>query len=162
MSFNAPKTIKKTEEAMTPLEKANRDRFINEYLVDWRGPQAWIRAGGSESNASIKARELLKEPYVARKIREQVDLIEQSQLINRNRVLAGLVREANYLGVGASHSARVAAYTVLAKILGMEASIKVDHEIRGGVMLIPAGVPVEDWEKNAIDVQSQLKLDVRK
>jgi phage terminase small subunit len=162
LSKTAKKLLRRTEENLTPLMKQRRDQFIAEYLVDWRGPAAWIRSGGSPNSAAKMAYELLREPYVTRKIREQVDAMEEANLINRNRILAGLVREANYQGVGASHGARVSAYHVLAKILGMEAPVKVEAQVSCGVMLIPAGTSVDNWERDAIDVQAQLKADVRK
>ncbi len=151
--------LRMTEENLTPRMKARRDAFIAEYLVDWSGPNAMIRSGGSPSTACKLARQYLHEPYVAKKIRECIDALEEAGLINRKRVLAGLVREANYHGIGASHGARVSAYGVLAKILGMEAAQKVDVKV--GVMVVPMAATPEDWEKQAIEGQAKLKSDVR-
>lgn len=154
--------MRRTEENLTPTMRFRRDAFIAEYLVDWSGPMAWIRSGGSPNSAAKMAYELLREPYVTRKIRECIDSLEEAKIINRNRILAGLVREANYQGIGASHGARVSAYSVLAKILGMEAASKVEVDHKGGVMLVPFTPSVDEWERNAIEAQATLKTDVRK
>lgn len=159
LSKTAKKLLRRTEENLTPVMKQRRDAFINEYLVDWNGPNAWIRSGGSPNSATKMAYELLREPYVMKKIREVVDAMEEANLINRNRILAGLVREANYMGMSASHSARVSAWNSLAKILGMEAPTEVKHS--GGVMLVPIAASVDQWENNAEAAQRQLKADVR-
>lgn len=160
-SQTAKKLKRFTEEFMLehPDMKERRDRFIAEYLVDFNGALAYIRAGGPCTTASKMSSQYLREPYVARKIRECIDSLEEAKLINRKRVLAGLVREANYMGIGASHSARVSAYSKLASILGMDAPVKVDAKVKfaGGVMLVPFTADPIEWEKKAIEAQKKLK-----
>lgn len=161
-SQSKERIARRTEENLTPKMKERRDRFIAEYLVDFNGPRAIIRAGGSYTTAEKISSQFLHEPYVLKKIRETIDLLEEKNIINRQRVLAMLVREANYTGQGASHGARVSAASKLASILGMDAPIKVEGKFAHGVMLVPMTSSKEDWEKLAQQSQAQLKEDVRK
>jgi hypothetical protein len=154
----------RTQENLTPKMKMIRDRYIAEYLVDFNGPKAYIRAGGPATTAAKMSSQFNHEPYVLKKIQECIDSLEEAEIINRKRVLAGLVREANYSGIGASHGARVAAYGTLSKILNMQQTninLKGDIKVRGGIMVVPVASP-EDWEKLAQVSQKQLKDDVRK
>lgn len=157
----------RTEQNLTPKMKEIRDRFIAEFLRDFNGPNAYIRAGGPATTAVKMANTFLHEPYVAKRIWEVVELLEEEQIISRKRILAGLVREANYMGIGASHGARVAAYGKLANILGMEQTNvnvkgKIDHTHKGGVMVVPITPGSDAWEQLAEATQKQLKDDVRK
>ncbi|HEY9246339.1 MAG TPA: terminase small subunit [Candidatus Methanoperedens sp.] len=160
-SQTSKKIVRFTEEFMLahPLMKAKRDKFIAEFLIDFNGPLAWIRSGGSYSTAAKMGNQYLREPYVAKKIWEVIDSLEEAKIINRKRILAGLVREANFMGIGASHSARVSAYSKLASILGMDAPQKVEAKVKftGGVMLVPFSPDAKEWEKNAIEAQKKLK-----
>jgi Terminase small subunit len=161
----SPARIKaRTEENITPKMKEKRDRFIAEYLVDFNGVHAYIRSGGPATTAAKMSCQFLKEPYVLKKIRETIDALEEANIINRKRILAGLVREANYAGIGASHGARVSAYAKLATILGMDAPIKIDAKVKvaGGVMLVPMPSNPDDWEKAAVQKQLELKNEVTK
>jgi phage terminase small subunit len=158
---------RRTEENLTPRMKAMRDRFIAEFLVDWSGPNAYIRAGGPASTAAKMASEYLREPYVTKKIYEVLESMEEAEIISRKKVLAGLIREAHYQGIGASHGARVSAWSKLANILGMEqvnvrVEGNVDHNVRGGVMVVPVVPGTDAWEQLASNTQKQLKEDVRK
>lgn len=158
------KLATRTEANLTPRMKDIRDRFISEYLRDFNGPMAYIRAGGPNTTAVKMANTFLHEPYVAKKIQEIIDLLEEDQIINRKRILAGLVREANYNGIGASHGARVSAYGKLANILGMEqtnVNLKGDIKFRGGVMVVPVTPGTDVWEQMATESQKQLQENVR-
>lgn len=151
----------RTEDKLTPKMKEKRDRFITEYLVDFHGPNAMLRSGGAPSTAVKLAYQFLRESYVQRRIKEVLDSMEEADIINRKRILAGLIREANYMGIGASHGARVSAYSKLASILGMDAPQKHDVKVSGGVMVVPMTANLSDWEVVAEEKQKLLKEDVR-
>jgi phage terminase small subunit len=100
---------------LTPKQR----RFVDEYLVDLNGSQAAVRAGYKVDHARQMAAQNLSKPVIA-------DAIAQAQLarserirITQDDVLRGLYREATWTGEGSSHSARVAAWGLLAKHLGM-------------------------------------------
>lgn len=158
------KLKRRTLENLSPKMKEKRDRFITEYVKDFNGPMAYVRAGGPYTSAVKMSGEYLREPYVASRIWEVIDSMEEAELITRKHVIAMFIREANYQGMGASHGARVAAIGHLAKVLGMEqtnVNVKGDIKFRGGVMLVPAPDPMS-WEQAAAEAQRQLKEDVRK
>jgi hypothetical protein len=160
------KLSRRTLENLSPKMLEIRNKFISEFLRDWNGPMAYIRAGGPATTATKMASEFLREPYVSSRIWEVIDSMEEAELITRKRVIAMLVREANYMAIGASHGARVAALGKLSTILGMDqvninVHGEVDHNIRGGVMLVPMTSP-KDWERLAGESQKQLKEEVRK
>lgn len=158
------KLATRTEENLTPKMKSIRDKFITEYVKDFNGPLAYVRAGGPYTTAAKMAGEFLREPYVAQRVWSVIDSMEEAEIINRKHVLAGLLREAQYQGMGASHGARVSAWSHLSKILGMEQTninLNADVKFRGGVMLVPAPDPMT-WEQSAAEAQKQLKEDVRK
>jgi phage terminase small subunit len=94
-------------------------RFIAEYLIDLNATKAAIRAGYSEKTAQQQGSRLLLNVVVAAEIKaKRVKLTETTDL-TIERVRAGLIKEAEREGEGASHSARVAALAHLGKHLGM-------------------------------------------
>lgn len=61
-------------------------RFVHEYLVDYNGKAAAIRAGYSESCAKQKASQLLKHPIIRAEIEAHNAEVQKSALISRDRV----------------------------------------------------------------------------
>lgn len=98
---------------------AMQARFIEEYLVDLNATQAAIRAGYSQKNADKIGSQLLGKTRVSAQIaREQHARSERVQ-ITQEMVLEGLLREARREDESASHGARVSAYGLLGKHLGL-------------------------------------------
>ena len=54
-----------------------RKRFIEEYLIDFNGTQAAIRAGYSESTARQQAEQMLKDPDVMDLVKEGKEEIKE-------------------------------------------------------------------------------------
>ena len=78
-----------------------------------------IRAGYSPRTANEQGARLLANASVAAAARSaQLARSERLQL-TQDHVLRGLHREATWMGDGSSHSARVAAWGLIAKHLGM-------------------------------------------
>lgn len=163
MSKTARKLMMRTEERLTDKMKARRDRFVSCYVRHFIGPLAVIESGGAVTTASKMSSEFLREPYVRQKINEVIRSLKESELLDRKQILAGFLREAHYEGHGASHGARVQAWKSLADIAGMEApkTVKNEHSVKGGVMVVPMAGSVDDWEKAAQESQTALKSDVR-
>lgn len=154
----------RTEDNLTPAMKMFRDRFISEYLYDYSAVNAYRRAGGTAGGRQAYniAYELTHEPYVAKKIQEAIDSAEEKELVNRNRVLAGLAREANREGMGAQHGARVSAWATLVKVFGMDRQIvEASLALRGGILIVPATDNVETWDERSRKAQKMLKESVR-
>jgi phage terminase small subunit len=100
---------------MTPRQQ----RFVGEYLVDLNATQAAIRAGYKLGHARQMAAENLSKPVIADAI-AAAQLARSERLeLTQDHVLRGLHREATWMGDGSSHSARVAAWGLIAKHLGM-------------------------------------------
>ena len=117
-------------DTLTKQEKALRQRFVAEYLADYDSVGAAIRLGYQEVFAQQYAKQFLTEPYTLKLIKEKEAefgiLTEDDQ--HRKKIVAGLYREA-YSRFN-SGSARVAALTQLAKIIGIEAPVKTQQEVR--------------------------------
>lgn len=117
-------------DTLTKQEKALRQRFVAEYLADYDSVGAAIRLGYQEAFAQQYAKQFLTEPYTLKLIREKEAefgiLTEDDQ--HRKKIVAGLYREAH--SRFNSGSARVAALTQLAKIIGIEAPVKTQQEVR--------------------------------
>lgn len=146
-------------------EKELRDKFVDEYLLDFDQTAAAIRIGFSASFAQTYAEKFMTEPYVRKRIAEmQTALAEDDKLeadLDRRRIRAALMREAHYRGPGSSHAARVSALAKLASIRDMDAPTKIKSEValRGGVMMVPGIANLEEWEKAAQASQTDLQKD---
>ena len=116
-------------DTLTKQEKALRQRFVAEYLADYDAFAAAIRLGYQEAFAQQYAKQFLTEPYTLKLIKEKEAefgiLTEEDQ--HRKKIVAGLYREAH--SRFNSGSARVAALTQLAKIIGIEAPVKTELKV---------------------------------
>lgn len=146
---------------MTEREKALRDMFVAEYLIDYHQVKAAMRCGFSRDFAIEWAQRFMEEAYVQQKLKalEMTPLDEKAEAeYNRQRIKQQLFREAHYHGPGSSHAARVAALSRLSAIYDLEApkKSKIDVNHRGGVMQVPPVANVDDWESAAIAAQQAL------
>lgn len=152
------------EPGLSPGEKALRDKFVIEYLVDFDEYRAALRVGFLPSVAATYCKQFIDEGYVQREIarlqREQQADPKAQQGHDRELILSTL-RQAMQNGPYAS---RVQAAAKFAAILGLDAPIKTQNENihRGGVMMVPAIANVEDWEKAAQASQEKLVEETQK
>lgn len=151
---------------MTPREKALRDLFVEQYLIDFNSTLAAQRCGFERDFAIEYGRKFLSEPYVQQALmfaRFADRDPAQFEAYNKKRIMQGLLAEAHYKGPGSSHAARVAALGKLSAIHGMEAPKKLEATLkhRGGVMQIPAIADIGEWEKAAVESQEKLVRDAR-
>lgn len=143
-------------------EKALRDFFINEYLIDYDPTAAAIRIGYGKAFAKEYANRFMQEPYVLREIQKKEGTIDpngEDKDAFKKRIMAGLVREANYRGAGSSQAARVAALSKLAHLNEMEPKQKqVDDPNKGleGTFVVPGIMTPEQWEAEAARQQEAL------
>jgi hypothetical protein len=143
-------------------EKALRDFFVKEYLVDYDQVAAAVRVGYGKSFAREFAARFMQEPYVLRRIAElegvgNPDDPEDEATVKR-RIMAGLIREANYRGPGSSQAARVAALSKLAQLHGMEAPKKKEDDSAAleGTFVTPGVMTPEQWAEQAAKQQEDL------
>lgn len=155
--------------ALTVPEMAIRDSFVKEYVFDYNSTAAALRCGFNSVLAVEYAQKFLQDPYVQWKIRQHEESVAKDEVddedaiikLERQRIIEGLKREANYKGPGASAAARVAAHKALIDIYGLNApkNSNVNHTVGQGVMVVPAVASVEDWENSAAETQRKLAED---
>lgn len=139
-------------------------------MLDFKPSRALLRAQATlglkqEAIQTVanKASQLMTCGYVLKELQNAIDAAQEKNLVNRNRIVAGLVREANVEGIGASHGARVAAWTKLANIMRMDVKqIEANLSSKGGILVVPTTQKADDWEKRAAEAQAALKAEVRK
>lgn len=146
------------ETQLSDSEKALRDLFIKEYLLDFDPVAACLRVGFINSFASDYAKLFMAEPYVQRgiaKSQREAQCDDDLQLERDKQLTLSVLRQAAQNG---PFSSRVAAASKLAAILGMDAPQKSQQEIlhRGGVMMVPTISNVDDWEREAQKSQFDL------
>jgi phage terminase small subunit len=96
-----------------------QQHFVTEYLIDFDGQAAAIRAGFAPDYAVTQASRLLRKPAVKAALDEQIAARSARTLTTADWVIARLREEATFYGEGSSHTARVAALAQLAKHLGL-------------------------------------------
>lgn len=152
---------------LTQAERVMRDKFVDEYLMDFNALAAAIRIGFLRSVANEYATQLMDDPYVQQQIAKKQAELEANpkDAVRRRKRLTemALYREAHYHGPGSSHAARVSALAKLASIYDMDAPTKIEQKVthRGGIMVIPAIANLDDWEKAAQASQTKLVEDAR-
>lgn len=99
--------------------RPKQQRFVDEYLIDLNATQAAIRAGYSPKTAGSIGEENLKKPAIATAISAALESRSRRTLVTADDVVKGLLEEARRKGKGASHAARVQAWGLLARHLGM-------------------------------------------
>lgn len=110
-------------------EKIKLDQYVKEYFVDFDYVNAAIRIGYPFDSAKDCAIELYSQPYVQREIARLSKLKNDDITVEERKVqiINGLIKEANNTQVDAKHSARVAAWSKLASIHGLDSPQKVEH-----------------------------------
>ena len=95
--------------------------FVDYYLADigMNATSAAIKAGYSEKTARQQASRLLSNVNIQMAIKEAQAKLSESCLVTQKMVIEGLKAEATLSGEGSSHSARVSAWGLLGKHLGM-------------------------------------------
>ena len=100
---------------MTPRQQ----RFVDEFLVDLNATQAAIRAGYSARTAEQQGPRLLGNVEIAAAVQAAQQARSERLQITQDDVLRGLRREATLTGEGSTHAARVSAWGLIGKHLGM-------------------------------------------
>jgi hypothetical protein len=141
-------------DTLTASERALRDQYVREYLIDYDALAATTRVGYRASMAKEYSIRLMQDPYVLQQIRlKQAADEDETPEVMKKRIMAGLIRESNYRGPGCSQAARVAALAKLASIHGMDAPTRTKTELTGadgqplgaGTFVIPGIMSPEQW-----------------
>lgn len=97
-------------------------RFVFAFIKLGVGAHAYSAATDGKvtgPSARTRAHALLKRDNIQAEIARQREMMAESLKLEAQDVVRGLLYEANYFGPGASHGARVSAWTQLARHLGM-------------------------------------------
>ena len=146
------------QQELDPQEKLLRDRFVAEYLKDHDFFLAAVRVGYVKNVAHEYGSFLVSDPYVQRelaRLRTQLPADPKEERKRNQRRLEMLLWELASVGPA---NARVAAASKLCNIYDMDGATKIKSEVthKGGVMLVPGIVSVDDWEKQAAKQQDDL------
>jgi phage terminase small subunit len=127
---------------VTPKQAA----FVQEYLIDLNATQAAIRAGYPANSAAEVGYENLRKPRIAEAIAEVQKSRSEELNLTQNDVVRGLYAEAKLTGDGSSHAARVSAWGLLARHMGMlkdrvehSGSVTLEQLVRGSMGAEKAG-----------------------
>ncbi len=108
---------------MNPRPNPRRDRFVREYLIDFNGTQAAIRAGYAPRSAHVHASRMLNNAKVAADITESCLKIREKLEMNGDDVRRGFARIATdsrtEVAGGPSYMARLKALRELGLLLGL-------------------------------------------
>lgn len=148
---------------LSPLEKQLLDKFVTEYMHDYDVVNAAVRCGFQKAFAKDYGTQFINEPYVLQQIKERERALiadEKVQAEDDRLLVLSVLRQATKVGPYAS---RVAAAAKIATILGLDKHSKESTGTthRGGVMAVPGIASIDDWEKAAMQSQSQLLVDTR-
>lgn len=125
---------------------------------------ACIRLGFAQPYAADWARTLMDDCVVRHFIEEEQRYLTSEDGLKeaQQEVLIKLRELGDYNGPGASHGARVTAWTNVGKFLGMEPT-KTETEVtyKGGVMVVPSLMSPDEWGKMAAKSQADLKDTVK-
>jgi phage terminase small subunit len=108
----------KEAEALGEL-KAKEERFCREYVVDYNGTQAAIRAGYKESDAANRATRLLKKAEVSARIRELQQEVADRLAMSQAYVITQLVQTYNECKEVGDFKSAIRALEAMGKHLGM-------------------------------------------
>lgn len=99
--------------------RPKQQRFVEEYLIDFNATQAAMRAGYSQKTAHRIGAENLQKPAIQSAIKASKTQLSKKTGVTREMVVAGLLTEAKFYKDGCTHGARVKAWEVLGKHIGM-------------------------------------------
>jgi hypothetical protein len=118
------------KEGLTPKQAA----FVREYLKDLNATQAAIRAGYSEKTADQQASRLLTNVKVQEAVTKGREKLAHKVEVTTERVLGGLLAEATADDGPMCKGARVKAWELLGKHLGLltdRSKVEVSGDVTG-------------------------------
>ena len=152
------------QQALTEEETLLRRDFAKLFCKYHNAYTACIRLGFAQPYAADWARTLMDDCVTRQFIEEEQKFLTSEEGLKdaQQEVLIKLKELGDYNGPGASHGARVTAWTNVGKLLGMEAS-KAEGDVihKGGVMVVPQLTSPDEWGAFAAKSQCALKETVK-
>ena len=127
MNVNGKFSMSKVEDKNAKLNDQQM-RFVTEYLKDCNGKQAAIRAGYAPRSAEVQASRLLSLDKVKNEIKARQSELRKREESVSERIRRRLWEESEDYSEFASHSARIRALEILAKIYG---EFELDNKQKG-------------------------------
>lgn len=127
--------------------KLNCEAFARQYIIDFNQKRAAIRMGYPETTANTMGGKLFWHSYTQAYLVALIRGMEETCIVGRNEVLAGLLREAHSYGPDSSSATRIMAWKEIAKILGMYIARVEISANSSGVMTVPLVRDVNEWEQ---------------
>ena len=126
---------------MTPKQ----EEFVRQYLIDRNATQAAIRAGYSEKTAHVQGPRLLANVSVAAAIRKATEKHSERVELKADDVIRGLLQEAKAGDPDQPHPARIRAWELLGKHIGMfierhQHTVKPLHQMTDDELRFLAGI----------------------
>lgn len=145
-------------------EKALRELFVNEYLVDYDEIKAAQRVGFQKAFAEDYAKKFMNESFVQKLIKAKEHTpVDEKKMEQYDKETVRAVLRAEMHNKFGTPAARVQAASKMAAILGMDKPVEVknEHTHKGGVLMVPAIANLNDWEQMAMASQEKLVSDAR-
>ena len=137
-------------------EKLRYEEFARQYIIDHCQKRAAVRMGYPADRAADVGNKLFWKPYTQAYLTVLIRSMEERCIVGRNQVISGLLAEANNYGPDATSMSRITAWATIGKILGMFiAKVEVSAN-SSGVMEVPMGRSVNEWEALASGSQQAL------
>lgn len=149
---------------LTDREKALRNMFVDQYLIDYDEIAAAQRCGFQVGFAKDYALKFMSEAYV----RQRIEIVKHTKVDEKKmeqfdkETVRSILRKEMH-NPHTTGAARVQAAAKMAAILGMDKPVenKTTHIHKGGVLMVPAIANVNDWESMAKASQEKLVSDAR-
>lgn len=117
--------------------------FVREYLIDFNGTQAAIRAGYSEATAKSKASHLLTEEEISKAVQQGIKDLEDKAELTKVNLLEMLQKIMEMTTYDINHCQKsIKAIEVYARMCGLNEPDKIEHSGSGFNLTIE--VPEED------------------
>ena len=117
--------------------------FVDEYLMDLNATQAAIRAGYSKRRANVTGTELLSHPDVQEALTGAFKARGERVQVKEADVINGLLREVNSGDLDEPSHARVKAWELLGRYMGMFREAEVPP---APAVVLPDPLTPEEWQ----------------
>lgn len=141
--------------------KLKLEEFARQYIIDFNQTRAAVRLGYDMKYAAQYGNEMFWRPYTQAFLTHLIRTMEETTIVGRNEVLAGLLREANRYDQDATSNSRIAAWAAIGKILGMFINRIEISANSSGVMEVPMVTDSNQWESVAAGSQNELMKQIR-
>lgn len=149
------------QDELSQFDREVIDKFLLEYIYDYEPELAAIRCGITKTYAKQLAQGFIDTQYFQLKLKEYNSdknaLLDDTELLRRDLV-RNLLDILRYNGAEVSQVARISASKEITALMGLSAKQQttVEDDCKGGIMLVPSTLGVDEWSSQAIASQAAL------